>query len=117
MCSADAERRVGSLTHATTDAPPPVQSTSEPVLIAHAVTVILGALVTMGWVALPDPTIDTIGTGVWLVVSTVAAIIARGKVTPIDGSNRPLGVQDFEAYVAGIVRAELAAYPQFRTGR
>lgn len=105
------------MTHSVPDAPPPVQPTSEPVLIAHAVSVILGALVTLGWVAVPNSTIDIIGTGVWLVVSTVAAVVARGKVVPIDGSKRPVGVADFEAYVVGIVRDELAAYPQFRAGR
>ena len=85
-------------------------------MIAHAVTVILGALVTLGWIALPNADVDILGTGVWLVVSTVVAIVARGKVTPVDGSNRPLGVGDFEAYVLGIVRDELSAYPQFRAG-
>jgi hypothetical protein len=94
-----------------------VQSTAEPVLIAHAVTVVCAALVSLGWLTIPNPTIDMIGTGVWLVVSTVAAVIARGKVTPVDGSNRPVSAADFEAYVAGIVRDELAAYPQFQAGR
>lgn len=102
------------MTHSAPADPTPV---AEPVLIAHAVTVILGALVTLGWVALPDPTIDTIGTGVWMVVSTVAAIVARGKVTPVDGTTRALRPADFEAYVVGVVRDELAAYPQFRAGR
>lgn len=106
------------MTHAASDTPtPPVASTAEPVLIAHAITVTLAALVSLGWITVPDPTIDLIGTGVWLLVSTVVAVVARGKVTPVDGSNRPLGVADFEAYVAGIVRDELAAYPQFQAGR
>lgn len=113
-----AAQRVGDLvTHAVPDTPaiPPVQSTAEPVLIAHAVTVVLAALVGLGWLTLPNPMIDAIGTGAWLLVSTVAAVIARGKVAPVDGTNRPLGIGDFESYVAGIVRDELAAYPQFRT--
>lgn len=93
---------------------PSTQATAEPVLIAHAVTVVLAALVGLGWVTIPDPLIDAAGTGVWLLVSTVAAVIARGKVTPVDATNRPLVAADFEAYVAGIVRDELAAYPQFR---
>jgi hypothetical protein len=57
--------------------------TSEPVLIAHAVTVILAAVVSLGWVAIPNDTIDLVGTGVALLVSTVVAVVARGKVTPV----------------------------------
>jgi hypothetical protein len=94
-----------------------VQATAEPVLIAHAVSVILAAVVSLGWLTIPDTSIDLIGTAVWLVVSTVAAVIARGKVTPVDGSNRPVAAADFEAYVLSIVRDELAAYPQLRVGR
>jgi len=104
------------MTHAVSDASPVPQATTEPVLIAHAVTVVLAALVGLGWFTLPDPIINLIGTGVWLLVSTVATVIARGKVTPLDGTNRPLDVADFEAYVLGVVRDELAAYPQFRSG-
>jgi hypothetical protein len=106
------------VTHAAPDTPaPPVQSTAEPVLIAHAVTIVLAALVGLGWVTIPNPTIDLIGTGVWLLVSTVAAVVARGKVTPVDGANRPLTPADFEAYVVGIIDREIAAYPQFQAGR
>jgi hypothetical protein len=111
-------RRVGDLvTHAAPDTPAPVQSTAEPVLIAHAVTVILAALVGLGWVTIPNQTIDLVGTGAWLLVSTVAAVMARGKVTPVDGTNRPVGIADFEAYVLGVVRDELATYPQFRAAQ
>jgi hypothetical protein len=111
-------RRVGDLvTHAAPDTTAPLQSTAEPVLIAHAVTVILAALVGLGWVTIPNPTIDVIGTGVWMVVSTVAAVVARGKVAPVDGAQRPLTPADFDAYVAGIIAREIAAYPQLRTAQ
>lgn len=105
------------MTHAAPDTTAPVQSTAEPVLIAHAVTVVLAALVGLGWVTIPNPTIDLIGTGVWTVVSTVAAVVARGKVTPVDGTQRPLNAADIEAYVVGIIDREIAAYPQFQAGR
>ena len=100
------------MTHAVPDAPAPVppQQTGEPVVIAHAVSVILGALVSLGWLTIPNPTIDMIGSGVWLIVSTAAAIVARSKVAPVHS------IADFEAYVAGLIRDELAAYPQFRDG-
>jgi hypothetical protein len=65
--------------------PPQLDPTREPVVIAHAVTVILGALVTAGWVAIPNTTIDTIGTVLALVLSTVAAISARSQVSPVKG--------------------------------
>lgn len=60
----------------------PPTSPSEPVIIAHAITVILGALVTAGWVAIPDSTITLVGTVVALVLSTVGAVVARSRVTP-----------------------------------
>lgn len=97
------------MSHATETAP---VKTSEPVLIAHAVTVILGGLVGLGWLTLPDSLINTVGTVVFVLVSTVAAVVARGKVTPVDGSNRPLTADDVVAYVTGVVRDEIAAFEE-----
>ena len=89
-------------------APPQLDPTGEPVVIAHAVTVILGALVTAGWVAIPNTVIDTIGTVLALVLSTVGAIIARSQVSPVKG-----GIwQAIGGYVADLVAAELAKYDQ-----
>lgn len=56
--------------------------TAEPVAIAHAVTVILSAIVAYGWVAIPDPTINAVGSVLAFVLSAVGAFIARSKVTP-----------------------------------
>lgn len=87
-------------------APPAVDPSGEPVIIAHAVTLILGALVTAGWVALPNATIDTIGTVVALALSTVAAVMARARVTPVQGGMwAAIG-----HYVADLVDAELARH-------
>lgn len=92
-------------------APPP---TSEPVLIAHAVTVILAALVSLGWISVPDVTIDLVGTGVALVISTVAVVVARGRVQPLAKA----GALDGDAVrllVAEVVRTELATLAAYRT--
>lgn len=88
-------------------APPKLEPTGEPVVIAHAVTVILGAVVTAGWVVIPDARITAIGTVVALVLSTVAAVMARARVSPVKG-----GIWGaIGGYVADVVRAELDKYP------
>ena len=55
---------------------------SEPVVISHIVTTILSAIVAWGWVALPVPAINLIGTLVALAVVAGIAVAARSKVTP-----------------------------------
>lgn len=79
---------------------------SEPVIIAHAVTVILGALVTAGWLTIPDPLINTIGSVVAFVLATLGAILARGRVAPVHGG----WWATIESYVRDLVGAELARY-------
>ena len=91
-------------------APVPPQGSSEPVLIAHAVTVALAALAGWGWVAIPDQTIDLIGTAVVLVVSTVAAVAARAKVRPTTSAS----TADTQLWMLGVVRQELAALQAFQ---
>lgn len=86
---------------------PGIDPTGEPVVIAHAVTVILGALVTAGWVAIPNATIDTIGTVVALVLSTVGAVLARARVAPLNGGLW----QAITSYVADLVASEVARHP------
>ena len=62
---------------------PTPNTTPEPVLIAHAVTAVLACLVGAGWIVFPqDVTLDGIGTAIALLISTIGAFIARGKVTP-----------------------------------
>lgn len=52
-------------------------------LIAHAFTMLLAALVTAGWVTYPSkPLLDVLGTGAALVLALVGAFVARSKVTP-----------------------------------
>jgi predicted lysophospholipase L1 biosynthesis ABC-type transport system permease subunit len=87
--------------------------TSEPVLIAHAVTVILAAVVSLGWVAIPNDTIDLVGTGVALLVSTVVAVVARGKVTPVAKAST-LDAAAIRLLVAEVVRTELATLSAYR---
>lgn len=81
---------------------------SEPVIIAHAVTVILGALVTAGWLTIPDPLINIIGSVVAFVLATVGAILARARVAPVHGG----WWATIEAYVRDLVGAELARIQQ-----
>jgi hypothetical protein len=54
----------------------------EPVMIAHVVQMLLAAAVTAGWVTIPDRTIDVVASAVGLALATVAAVIARSRVTP-----------------------------------
>lgn len=93
--------------------PDPAVQTSEPVLIAQAVTVILGALVSLGWVVVPDATIDLVGTGVALVIAAVAAVVARGKVTPLAKAGA-LNADALRLLVAEVVRTELATLADYR---
>jgi hypothetical protein len=83
--------------------------TSEPVLIAHVVTVLLGGVVGLGWLTLSDSTINLVGTVVFILVSTVGAVVARGRVRPVDGTDRALTPDDVVAYVDAVLRDELAA--------
>lgn len=94
--------------------PPPVQrpvtttvpseSGSEPVIIAHSITVILGAVVTAGWMVIPSPTINAIATVVGFVASTVGAVLARSKVSPVkDGIWSAI-----ERHVSAVVAEERA---------
>lgn len=88
-------------------APPQLDPTGEPVIIGHAVTVILAALVTAGWIAIPNTLVDAIGTAVALVLATVGAVLARARVSPVKG-----GIwQAIGGYVADVVAAELDAHP------
>jgi hypothetical protein len=57
-------------------------TTSEPVVISHAITTILFAAAGAGWLTVPDTTIDTIGTIAAVVLSTIGAFAARAKVSP-----------------------------------
>lgn len=73
----------------TAPTPSPV-ATAEPVLIAHAITAFLAALVATGWIAFPSQSVlDVIGTGLALLVATVGAFVARGQVTPTGSAAAP----------------------------
>jgi hypothetical protein len=76
------------------------------VVIAHAVTVILGAIVAAGWAVIPSDTINTIGSVVALAVASVGAVLARGRVTPLKGG--------MDGYISELVRTELDKYPDGR---
>ncbi len=86
----------------------PSGTNSEPVIISHAITVILGALVTAGWVTIPNTTINAIGTVLVLVLSTVGAVIARAKVAPLKGNLW----QVIEGFVGDLVAVELEKQAQ-----
>ena len=91
--------------HAAEPAPKPTPS-SEPVVIAHAVTVILAAIVSAGWAVIPSDNINTIGSVVALAVASVGAVLARGRVTPLKGG--------IGGYISEVVRTELNKYPDGR---
>lgn len=56
---------------------------SEPVAIAEAVRALLVAIVTTGWVVIPDTTINIIVSVVGFAGSVVSTILARRKVVPL----------------------------------
>jgi hypothetical protein len=76
------------------------------VVIAHAVTVILGAIVSAGWAVIPSDTINTVGSVVALAVASVGAVLARGRVSPLKGG--------IGGYISDVVRSELDKYPDGR---
>lgn len=93
---------------------PDTASTPEPVLIAHSVTVILGALIGLGWFMIPSATVNTIGDAVLILVSTVVAVVARGKVKPVNSPTGPTTWTEIETAITEIAteitRAEIDSY-------
>lgn len=79
---------------------------TEPVVISHAVTVILGALVSAGWASIPDPTINVVGSILAVVLAGVTTVITRSKVTPTASL-----VSIVEGLVKEAVAAEIAKLP------
>lgn len=64
--------------------PTPAKSgLSEPVAIAEAVRALLVAIVTTGWVVIPDTTINIVVSVVGFAISVVSTILARRKVVPL----------------------------------
>lgn len=55
----------------------------EPVKFAEAVRSLLISLVGLGWLTIDDALINSIATGVTLVVSGVLTMFVRSKVTPV----------------------------------
>lgn len=84
----------------------PTQSAldSEPVAVGHAVTVLLSALVTLGWVNLPNSVISWVGSAIAFVVSLLVMLQSRSKVTPVGGSF----VNELKTYVGELVAYEVA---------
>lgn len=83
---------------------PPPESPGEPVVIAHSLTTVLAAVVTAGWVAIPNATINAVISVVGFAVSTVGVVLARSKVSPVkDGIWT--AIQD---QLGDLVAAELA---------
>lgn len=62
--------------------PEPGARTPEPVLIAHAVHTLLAAAVATGWVMIPNRDIDIAVSVAGLLLSTVAAVATRARVSP-----------------------------------
>lgn len=93
---------------------PDTATTPEPVLIAHAVTVILGALVGLGWFVIPSATVNTIGDAVLILVSTVGVFVARGRVKPVNSPTGPTTWTEIETAITEmateIARAEIDSY-------
>jgi hypothetical protein len=85
---------------------PKLSPSSEPVVIAHAVTVILRAIGAAGWAVIPSDTINTIGSVVAPAVASIGAVLARGRVSPLKGG--------IGGYISEVVRAELDKYPDGR---
>lgn len=58
-------------------------NTREPVAIGHAVTVVLYALVGLGWLTLDSTVVAQIATAVAVVLQLVVAAWSRRSVTPL----------------------------------
>ncbi len=57
--------------------------TREPVAIGHAVTVVLYALVGLGWLTLTDTVVAQVATAVAVVLQLAVAAGSRRSVTPL----------------------------------
>jgi hypothetical protein len=55
----------------------------EPVAYSNAVNVILTALVSVGWLTVPNATVDAIATAVGAVGAMVVAFVARASAKPL----------------------------------
>jgi hypothetical protein len=75
----------------------------EPVVIAHAVTTILSALVAFGWATIPGDTITIIGTVLAFVLSCAGVVMARAKVSPVNSTWWDV----VSGYVTDLVKAEI----------
>lgn len=75
----------------------------EPVLISHAVTTILSALVTLGWIVVPNSTIMAVGTLIAFLLSGVGAVMARAKVSPVNSTWWDV----ISGYVTDLVKVEI----------
>lgn len=55
----------------------------EPVAVAEVVRLVFALLAGLGWVLVPNDTVNLVATGVAAVVSIVATVLARRRVTPV----------------------------------
>lgn len=55
----------------------------EPVAIAAAIQAVLAAVVTLGWLQLDNAAQSIVTTAVAAVISLIATLVARKKVTPV----------------------------------
>lgn len=71
-------------------------------LIAHAFTTLLAALVAAGWITYPSkPVLDVIATATAVILALVGAFVARSKVTP-SGAALPSSWAEWEQVIAEI---------------
>jgi hypothetical protein len=86
-------------------------ATGEPVVIGQVVTVLIGAMVTAGWITLDDQTIQLLVTGAGLLVSAVVTVMTRARVSPLKGGLRETVAEVVDEFlqqaVAEQVRVEL----------
>lgn len=71
---------------------PPARATAtgEPVVIGQVVTVLVGAMVTAGWITLDDQTIQLLVTAGGLLVSAVVTVLTRARTSPLKGGLREM---------------------------
>lgn len=58
-------------------------SPGEPVAIAEVVRLVFALLAGLGWLFVPSDAVNAVATGVAAVVSIVATVLARRRVTPV----------------------------------
>jgi hypothetical protein len=56
---------------------------NQPVVYSNAIQIVLGVLVTLGWLRIDSTTVDAVATAVGALLAVVVGKVARGSVIPL----------------------------------